>query len=108
MSEITPGRAHERRDEVMFLDVREQDEWDAGHIDGAVHVPLGQLRTTLDDVPEDGTVVAVCRSGARSSSAASALREVGYDVLNLTGGMKAWAADGLPFTTDDGSPPRVA
>lgn len=100
--------AHERRDDVVFLDVREQPEWDAGHIDGAVHVPMGQLRVRLGEVPDDRAVVAVCRSGNRSGVVTEALRGAGYDVVNMVGGMQAWAAAGLPFTTDDGSPPRVA
>ena len=105
---VTVTDAHERRDDVVFLDVREQLEWDAGHIEGAVHVPMGQLRDRLDEVPADRAVVAVCRSGNRSGVVTQALRGVGYDVVNMAGGMQAWAAAGLPFSATDGSPPRVA
>lgn len=108
MSQLEPTEAHQRRDEVFFLDVREQNEWDAGHIDGATHVPMGQLRNRLALLPRDTTIVAVCRSGNRSGVVTDALDDAGYDVLNLAGGMKQWAASGLPMTTDDGSPPSVA
>lgn len=106
--EITVTDTHARADDVFLLDVREQVEWDAGHIDGAVHVPMGQLGARLAVVPRDRVVVAVCRSGNRSGVVTRAMREAGYEVLNMVGGMKAWAAAGLPYTTDDGSPPRVA
>ena len=108
MSQLEPTEAHERRDEVFFLDVREQNEWDAGHIEGATHVPMGQLRDGLAVLPKDATIVAVCRSGNRSGVVTDALNDAGYDVLNMAGGMKQWAASGLPFVTDDGSHPRVA
>lgn len=94
--------AHEQ---VLLLDVREQDEWAAGHAPGAVHVPLGTLRAA--DLRTDKPVVAVCRSGNRSAVAAAALAQVGLDVVNMAGGMTAWAAAGLPVVMTDGSPGQV-
>lgn len=91
--------------QVLLLDVREDDEWAAGHAPGAVHVPLGTLRAA--DLPTDRPVVAVCRSGNRSGVAAAALAQAGLEVVNMAGGMTAWAAAGLPVVTTDGSPGQV-
>ncbi|MDP9241426.1 MAG: rhodanese-like domain-containing protein [Actinomycetota bacterium] len=91
--------------DVVLLDVREIDEWAAGHAAAATHVPLGELRA--DTVPQDTAVVAVCRSGVRSGQATHALRGVGFDARNLTGGMQAWAKAGLPVLRDDGQPGDV-
>jgi rhodanese-related sulfurtransferase len=93
---------------AFLLDVREDDEWAAGHAPGAVHVPLGQLEAGLDQLPRDRTIVCICRSGARSGRATDALRGLGYDIVNLAGGSQAWAASGRPFVTDAGAPGRVA
>jgi rhodanese-related sulfurtransferase len=90
---------------ALLLDVREPDEWAAGHAPAAVHVPL---RTLPANRPEPGrAIVAVCRSGARSARAAEALRQWGYDAVNLAGGMQAWATAGLPVVTDDPGRPGI-
>lgn len=94
-------------DDVVLLDVREDDEWRAGHIEGAVHVPLGQLGRRLDELPRDRSVVALCRVGPRSEQATAGLRERGYDVRNLTGGMTRWAAEGRPMVSETGATPAV-
>lgn len=86
----------------LLLDVREPKEWEAGHAPEAVHIPLGQLSARLDELPRDARIVAVCRIGGRSNQAAIALRSVGLDVVNLAGGMQAWAAEGHPVVTDQG------
>ena len=91
--------------QVLLLDVREDDEWAAGHAPGAVHVPMGALRAA--DLPTDRLVVAVCRSGNRSGVAAAGLAQAGLEVVNMAGGMTAWAAAGLPVVTTDGSPGQV-
>lgn len=92
--------ARMRADGAILLDVREDDEWAAGHADGATHLPLSKLDPT--DLPAGGTIVALCRSGNRSSKAAVALAEAGFDVVNVTGGMEAWHQAGLPVATDQG------
>jgi len=86
---------------AILLDVREDDEWKAGHAPGAIHVRLGDLdpRTFDTTVP----VVAVCRSGNRSGSAAKKLATAGVTVYNLVGGMKAWREAGQPVIRDDGT-----
>ena len=93
---------------ALLLDVREDDEWDAGHVAGAVHIPLGQLAERADEVPDDHRVVVVCRSGVRSAHATAFLTASGHDAVNLAGGMRAWAAAGLRFEAADGSPGVVA
>ena len=94
----------ERR-EAVLLDVREADEWTAGHAPQAVHLPLGQV--TPEAVPQGTTVIAVCRSGNRSGKAADLLAAAGIPVHNLAGGMGAWARAGLPVVTDDGLPGEI-
>ncbi len=91
---------------ALLLDVREDDEWAAGRAPGAEHVPLASLQP--GEVPTDRPVLALCRSGNRSGKAAQALAAAGVDVRNVTGGMKAWAAAGLPVVTAAGRPGTVA
>jgi rhodanese-related sulfurtransferase len=105
LPETTPSAAHDRPDGHVLLDVREADEWAAGHAPGAAHVALSRL--TPASVPAGTTVLCVCRSGGRSASIAEALRRIGIDAVNVAGGMSAWAAAGLPVVRDDGRPGRV-
>jgi hydroxyacylglutathione hydrolase len=86
---------------VTLLDVRNQTEWDAGHIEGARHITLGHLPDRLDDVPREKPIVVQCAAGARSSIGASVLRARGVDrVINLIGGIGDWRKAGLPTVTD--------
>ena len=104
IQQITPQDAAQRVESgALLLDVREPDEWTAGHAPGAKHVPLGELNARVDELPKDRPIVAVCRVGGRSGKAAEALQASGYDVVNLDGGMQAWDAAGQPVVTDDGS-----
>ena len=106
--EVDPAAAQRMLDEgAVVLDVREDDEWEAGRIPDATHIALGDLAARQDDIPTETAIVAVCRAGGRSSQAVSAMARAGYDVVNLAGGMRAWSAQGLPVVTDDGSPGRV-
>ncbi len=91
---------------MLLLDVREPQEWEAGHAAQAVHLPLGRL---ADHSSADGRpVIAVCRSGNRSGDATRQLRRAGVDAFNLSGGMLAWAEGGLPIVRTDGTPGCVA
>ena len=90
---------------VLLLDVREDDEWASGHAPQASQTVLGQLDPTA--VPRDRPVIAVCRSGTRSTQATHALLAAGVEVRNLTGGMQAWAAAGLPVVRADGGPGEI-
>jgi rhodanese-related sulfurtransferase len=105
---MDPRETYDRRDELLLLDVREPHEWDAGHIAGALHIPMGELNDRQDEIDQDRTIVAVCRSGARSGRVAAALSQAGYDVHNLEGGMQAWDRADLPFVAVDGSEGSVA
>ncbi len=91
---------------LTVLDVREDVEWRHGHIDGALHVPLGQLTGRLDEVP-GGQVLVVCKVGGRSARAVAYLASLGRDAVNLDGGMIDWAAAGRPMVSDTGRPPQV-
>ena len=100
---ITPQDAADRvASGALLLDVREPDEWAAGHAPGAKHLPLGELGARVEELPKDRPIVAVCRVGGRSGKATEALVNAGYDVVNLAGGMQAWDAAGQPVVTDDG------
>jgi rhodanese-related sulfurtransferase len=101
---VLPIDVSKQRSSFHLLDVREQDEWDAGHIEGSQHIPLGELGERLDEVPRDRTVVAVCRTGSRSDRAASGLRQYGYAAENLDGGVTAWTRAGLPLVGARGGP----
>jgi hydroxyacylglutathione hydrolase len=86
---------------ITVLDVRTEGEWNAGHIEGAVHIHGGKLQERFADVPRDRPVAVVCGSGYRASIAASFLQREKYDaVSNVLGGMTAWKAASLAVTTD--------
>jgi len=95
-------------DGATILDVREVDEWTAGHIAGSVHVPLSQLPGRAADIPTTDPLVVVCRVGARSAQVTAWLASQGREVANLAGGLDAWAGAGRPLVTDDGGPGTVA
>jgi rhodanese-related sulfurtransferase len=94
--------------QVQVVDVRYPNEWEAGHIEGAVHIPGDYIFDRVDELDPTRPVVTVCRSGSRSAEAAKDLASEGFDVQNLEGGMDAWVAAGLPIGTDDGRPARIA
>jgi rhodanese-related sulfurtransferase len=94
--------------DAYLLDVREDDEWTAGHAPEAHHVPMMEVPARLDDVPTEGDVVVVCRSGGRSGQVVAYLMNNGWDnVRNLAGGMHDWAAAGRPVVSDSGAPAQV-
>lgn len=89
-----------RDDHVAVIDVRNDQEWQAGHVPGARHIPLGYLVDRIAEVPRDRSVIVHCQAGARSAIAASLLRRAGInDVTNMVGGFGAWTAAGLPSET---------
>jgi rhodanese-related sulfurtransferase len=96
-----------RQAEFHLLDVREDDEWAAGHIDGAQHIPLGELAERLGELPKERTIVAVCRSGVRSEAAVRGLRKLGFEAENLEGGVNAWDRAKLPLVDGTGGRGRV-
>lgn len=94
------------KDGVVFLDVREASEWQAGHVPGAVHVPRGLLEFKADPglpaayvkaLDPAKKIVVYCASGGRSALAAKTLQDMGYpDVVNMQGGFGAWSQAGKP------------
>jgi rhodanese-related sulfurtransferase len=85
-------------DDAYLLDVREDDEWAAGHIAGATHIPMSGLLPRVAEVPKDRDVVVVCKVGSRSAQVTAYLRQQGWDnVRNLDGGVVAWVRSGKPF-----------
>ena len=104
---MDPRTVHQRSDEFQVLDVREDGEWLAGRIEGALHIPLGELPGRLGELDRNRPVVAVCRSGNRSGVATEYLAQAGLSAHNLDGGMKQWARAGLPFTIPEGEPGRI-
>ena len=99
--------ASEVPDDAVVVDVREDDEWVHGHIDGATHIPMGEIPGRLDDLPEGDPLYLICRSGGRSARVAAWLNVNGYDAVNVGDGMGAWQAAGRPMTSETGQQPFV-
>ena len=104
---MNAAELEKRRREVQIVDVRWPNEWEAGRIDGARHIPQDELDDRLEEIDRDRPVVTVCRSGTRSAAAAEQLRAQGFRAENLDGGMLAWAEHGLAVTTPAGEPGSV-
>jgi rhodanese-related sulfurtransferase len=103
VNEVSANEALQLLDgDVVLLDVRQEDEWNAGHAPMASLIPLAELPDHLDELPRDRLIICACRSGGRSLRAATFLQENGFDVVNLTGGMMAWFDEDLPFESDSG------
>lgn len=95
-------------DDAVVVDVREDNEWQAGHAPNAIHVPMGSVPENLDALPDtDEAVPVICRSGGRSHRVVQWLVHQGFDVINVDGGMRAWAAAGKAMKSEDGSEPTV-
>jgi rhodanese-related sulfurtransferase len=98
-------------DGAALLDVREDDEWAAGHIEGAMHIPMYDVPTVLADDPgplvPGRQIVVICAVGARSAQVTAWLIRQGYDAVNLSGGMHAWADAGQPMISESDAPPTV-
>ncbi len=101
--EIEDYTAQQTQDEVargaLLVDVREPNEWDAGHLPGAVHIPMGQIPRRVAELPRDRKIIFTCRSGNRSGTIKDyMIDEHGYgDVHNQLGGILAWQVAGLPI-----------
>ena len=91
---------------ATLLDVREDDEWAAGHAPDALHLPMSELTSRLDEVPA-GPLAVVCKVGGRSAQVTAFLARRGHEVVNVTGGMLAWEAEGRPMTGEGPGPARV-
>src|SRR5256886_9505050 len=111
--DATEAKARIEPDEPVVVDVREQDEWDEGHIPGAVHVPRGHLESRIErEAPDPARpIVVYCSAGNRSVFAAKTLGELGYeDVTSLAGGFTDWKRNGFPVQLQSGldAPPRTS
>jgi rhodanese-related sulfurtransferase len=95
-------------DRAYLVDVREEDEWLAGHVPDALHIPLGALGERYDQIPRDHEVYVICRSGVRSARAVEALNAAGWQALNVADGMHGWASAGRPMDSESAAPPFVA
>lgn len=94
------------KDGDFLLDVREDDEWQAGHAEGALHIPLSDFVARYGELteaaPQDGRINVICRSGGRSAQVTLYLVQQGIDAANVHGGMQVWAAEGRPVVVDGG------
>ena len=94
--DVKTAAALQDNPEVVLIDVREQWEYDQGHIPGITLIPMGEVSNRLSEIPKDKTVILTCRSGNRSGQVTDFLRDNGYDnVHNMTGGIVAWEKAGL-------------
>lgn len=101
----------ELADGDFLLDVREDDEWQAGHAEGALHIPMSEFVARYGELteaaPQDGRINVICRSGGRSAQVTMYLAQQGLDAVNVAGGMEAWAVAGRPVVNDAGQPGAV-
>ena len=95
--------------DAFVLDVRENDEWAAGHAPDAVHVPMMEIPARTGEVPADRDVYVICRMGSRSAQVVAYLQQNGFDrVINIEGGMHSWEAAGRPMVSENGGAAHVA
>jgi rhodanese-related sulfurtransferase len=102
ISEIAPDDAASKfkSGEAVIIDVRDRDEWDEEHIDGAIHLSRGTIELDIEDKVADPNAVIVCHcgGGGRSALAAESLQKMGYkNVRSMAGGLKGWKEAGLPI-----------
>ncbi|MGK5640520.1 rhodanese-like domain-containing protein [Streptomyces sp. URMC 126] len=95
----------------FLLDVREADEWEAGHAETALHIPMSEFTARFDELteraPDGGRINVICRSGGRSAQVTAYLVQQGMDAVNVDGGMQAWEAAGRPVVASGGAPGTV-
>ena len=101
-ADIDPAAAAARWESgAVLLDVREPSEWNAGHVPGAEHIPLGELAARVDELPADAEILVICRSGNRSQQGRDILVAAGLEqVTSVNGGVRAWREAGLPYEGD--------
>ena len=102
-TELSPDRAKELiASGASLVDVREDYEWEAGRLAGAIHIELNHLSERSAEIDRDRPVVFYCRGGNRSAMAAEAFAQAGYDAHNMAGGLAAWVEEGNPIEPEDG------
>ena len=101
--EVTREEARKMIDEgAQLVDVRADHEWEAGRISGAKHVPLPELPQRTGEIDQDRPVVIYCRGGNRSSMAATALSDAGFDAVKMSEGIVGWSENDLPLEPEGG------
>ena len=102
--EVTPEQTQGALadDSAQVIDVREAHEWEAGRIEGALHIELGELASNAATIDTDRPVIFHCRVGSRSAMAAQAFRGIGIDAYSMAGGLVRWHSEGRPLTPEDG------
>jgi rhodanese-related sulfurtransferase len=93
--------------DAALLDVRESDEWAAGHAPNAQHLPMSELTGRIAELPDADPLYVVCRSGGRSARVVAFLAGQGYPAVNVEGGMQSWAAQGRDVVAEGGSAPQI-
>jgi rhodanese-related sulfurtransferase len=93
--------------DAPMLDVREADEWAAGHAPGATHLPMSELTGRMDELPDHDPLYVVCRSGGRSARVVAYLAGQGYPAVNVGGGMQAGARQGREVVADGDAEPQI-
>lgn len=103
--DVSPEEARRLLDEgaIELIDIREPYEHEAGRIEGAIHVEIPNLTAAAAQLDQDRPIVFYCRSGARSAMTTQAFRASGFQAFNLTGGLLAWVAKGLPIVPEGGT-----
>jgi rhodanese-related sulfurtransferase len=106
---LDPAESRQRVDGgALLLDVRNPDEWQTGHAEGAAWIPMAELAERQEELPTDREILVICKVGGRSARVAEALVAAGYAAANVAGGLEAWQASGFAIVTDDGRPGSVA
>jgi len=102
--EVEPARVAELMSsgEAQIVDVRNDDEYDAGHIGGARHVRFDELTARAGELDQSRPVVFYCQAGGRSAAAAQAFAASGWEARTMAGGLVEWAERGLPLEPEDG------
>ncbi len=93
--------------DAVLIDVREDDEWQAGHAPDAQHLPMSRFVERLDELPDADPLYVICRSGGRSGRVVAYLNQQGRQSVNVAGGMQSWAAGGRPMVAEHGGAPDV-
>ena len=94
--------------EALFLDVREPYEWEAGHVEGSIHIPIAEVTDRMDELDTSRQIVVVCQVGQRSELVAEWLKSQEVDAHNLEGGLVAWTARGFSLTAPNGPSGQIA
>ncbi len=106
--EVPTASTSEVDDTAYVLDVREDDEWAAGHAPGAHHLPMQDVPARIGEIPMEDEVFVICRSGGRSAQVTAYLIANGWgNVRNVEGGMRAWAAGGRRLEGTSDAPPQI-